>query len=1661
MMTELDPTATTEALRTQYVSYVTTTLPIRYSSLMNDLRSELGETDRFVKGPYVEATPPFTRHEETYGDLIDRGFLADGWSRALGPDFPPERRPYTHQFTALNRTIHQGRNTIVATGTGSGKTEAFVLPIIQHLICESAAGALTPGVRALIIYPMNVLANHQLQRLRELLSHMPEITFGRYTGDTQSSKRSALEQYRNQHSNAARFSEPLPNELLSRDAMHETPPHILLTNYAMLEYLLLRPESSPLFEGGWWRFVVLDEAHTYDGARGIEVAMLLRRTRERMLESARGQLRCIATSATLGSEANAQDEIADFARELFDEDFTADDVITGIREPLAVRPKPRWALPVGSYAQLLESASPDGSTIERVTDVALQAGIPQGVVAEAGVAASRHLFDESDKPHVEISAFLYELLRHDEGMCRLQRSLDTTPVQDIEALHQSVFGDRGVDSDTQVLANLIGLGSRARRSQAESSLLPARYHVLARALEGGWVRLHGTPRLYLSPKTEDEFAGKRVPVFEAATCTNCGALFLIGKLVQDGQGRYRLQETPMYSADSVGDGAQLLWVASAVSAVQQTDDEDEDVEGELIANAAQQRDLFTLCGACGTIVPTVNRPLVCACGEQDSFVSLVLAAVASDDMVRKCPACGVSSQRRSIISRFVLGRDAPAAVLASTLYANLPAHDSTRETTQSAGRRLISFADSRQDAAFFAPYLQRTYGRIQWRRLIHHTVCAVADQASANEWTLDDLITGALLEVAADRGLVPGRARRQERLNEVWKPVLGEFVRIDRHYDLEATGCLGYRMMRPVDWRPPDLLKDEPWSLQPEQVWHLYELLLSTARAHGTVSFPSDATINANDQFFWPRNREMYLVYAADGSSKNHIKWLPGPSYSNSRLKLLIKLLAGTTDQAEAEHQARKALQAIWDDIRESTELIVNKGQESGVYRWHIRRDRCLLAASSLRNAQWHRCGKCGRLTLSNVRGICPEFSCDGALAPCDPDRALSGHHYRSQYVASEQSSPILPMSVREHTAQLDNERAAKLADDFVEGRCNVLSCSTTFELGVDIGELRAVFLRNMPPKAANYTQRAGRAGRRLDAAGMALTFAQRRTHDLYYFQDPIRMIAGEIGAPKVRVANQKIIERHMYSVALAAFWKRNPEFFYRQDTRGHAPEVVSAFFGPNAEATGAKAFSRFIDERPEELRQSLIRVVPDFEVESGVRFHDFIGATDWGRWVDDLLAPLGDDTLGVLTKALESYRGELKALQDTIAYLERERPNGWQRRHSRLEEVANTIRSRRLIGYLASQGVLPKYGFPVDVVPLNINYVGEVAEGDGVEDPRHLKLSRDLRIALGEYAPGCEVVAGGSLWKSRGIARLSSRRWVQREWRVCRSCKRFVSSPFPVPGERTAVITKCSTCGQPLGQGSGDGGVFLVPEFGFNTHSDRPGRPSDRRPVQRSATQVHFSGKESAIAQGPVRRIRFGGPIIEATAWKDADLAVLTRTAFRVCEICGFAVPVGTAIPRSHQGPWGRQCEAPVSQAPRQLGYVFKTDICQIGFPGCSTPPGGDDAFWYSLLFALVEGCAEALDIARDDIGGVLAFESRQPDVILYDDVPGGAGHTWRIANEPASLASVLTSARDRVSGDCGCDPDTTCYGCLRAFTNQRFHDVMQRRLPLSFLDELLARLD
>jgi hypothetical protein len=984
-------------------------------------------------------------------------------------------------------------------------------------------------------------------------------------------------------------------------------------------------------------------------------------------------------------------------------------------------------------------------------------------------------------------------------------------------------------------------------------------------------------------------------------------------------------------------------------------------------------------------------------------------------------------------------------VLATALYQELPEREtaarnlSASENEYEGGRhqpsfarKLLVFSDSRQDAAYFAPYLGTiTYLPILWRRLIMLTLQKYEEEIAENSWTISDLVE-PLRREGLTCGILGNGQSKQTQKSEAWKWIMVELVAQDRRNSLEGLGLARFSLAKPEGWvvgrTLSSLLSSPRLRFSDEEIWSLYLFLAASFRLQSAIAFPD--SVAPDDDIFRPRNRPYYFRHIGASQNKHIFSWgSPAKGKLNRRVDFLEKLFRRSSLDKGVSELARETLGCIWKSFLEAPfwrpYFIDCQIQGEGV-AYQLRHDRweiCPTARST--QSTWHECDKCGNLSSRNLRGVCSTYRCEGTLRPCDPETSQRDNHYRNLYLT------LLPMRMncKEHTAQLTGRAASDLQNQFQNGDVNVLSCSTTFELGVDVGSLESVFMRNVPPTPANYIQRAGRAGRRTDSTAFALTYCQRRPHDLSRFKEPEKTISGTIRPPVFEVRNKKIIARHIHAVALALFWKSHPSLFgtvknFFFDAEGTSIKSGKAFFETHP-------IRRFVEMQPPELLSSLKRILREQ--------HEQFQIEEWG-WVNGFMMSSEDAALRKAADEVYSDVAELEAQWSKLIAA--------KRRSDYIQRNINTIQSKKIIAFLASRGVLPKYGFPVDVVELQLLHHGEEA--------RKLELQRDLRLAISDYAPESQVVANGRVWTSYALKRPPKREWRKFKYAVCPTCNCYQR----VDAASNQSIEQCENCEQPL-KGKRVKGTFVIPEFGFVASYKEPGKPSESRPPKTYATQVYYTNDYAR--QEKVISVQFGRILLEAKAVVDGQLAVLNRAGFKICFRCGYAERMRSTArsgsSKTHRTAQGREClglNESTLFGPIDLGHEFRTDVMRIDFAGHQASKD----FWLSLLYALLEGASESLSVARTDLDGCLYPEkgTTVPSLVLFDNVPGGAGHVRRLAEDDAAIRAMLSAARERVDGRCGCGEETSCYGCLQNYQNQFSHDDLRRGDALIFLDELLS---
>ncbi len=1606
----INPIELTKDIQQNYANYLSGTFYIKDQNLRNIIIKEI-ESYPFIKGPYLESIPPFKKGEYLK-DFIKKGLLSNIFTNFIYEALPYLRdNPlYLHQDKAIRKLL-DNRNLIISSGTGSGKTECFLITIYNHLLREYEENMyLEPGVRALLLYPMNALANDQLRRLREITKVMEEkipdvkITFGRYTGDTKDeSRESATQRFMQRFPNQT----PAENELLTRGEMQETPPHILITNYAMLEYLLIRPGDKKFFDGEYaksWKFLVLDEAHIYNGAKGIEMALLIRRLKDRVCKNMKGDLLCIATSATLVSEAEDYTKVTKFASDLFGELFEWDeneknkqDIIEGKRLDIELS-QATESFPLNIYSSLHSLIFEESiDKVQSIYDMLKEQGIEKEILEVARKESNR-----------DLKKFVYNFLAFDKRILDLKMILKDGS-KDLDKFMKIILQKENPSkTERQSIIDLINLSVWAKIDDDSLPLLPARYHLFIRAPEGIFISFYPTEQIFLERREETH---DKKPVFELAACRRCGQEYFVG-FIKDNELKHSFSELPLSERgnDKITNQYFIFWPKSIEF------EEDEDQEISLPEDLSIKGEQWELCIKCGRIYK--NDELKCKCQDDVPIKRTLIEIKPKNIELNKCYSCSHRSPF-GIVRKFIFNQNDLNSVLVTVLYQNL--NKTIIENNEL--KKILAFSDSRQGAAYFAPFLQAEYDKILFRRLI---IKALDANIKYKDYGLSSLYQDVSM-LARNYNLLEHNLDDKQRSQIVWRWIIHEFCALfdNKRNSLERVGMLFFKPSTPKNWVPPPELLNPPWSLTEQEVINLYYFLLNTMRYNFAITLPSEVGLDPSDAFFRPLNKE-YKFRGEISDSKKHIhSFIPSKRYLNSRLDIVKKLFNKIVNRNDEDNEYKKILGIIWNDLRSNWRghgiFGFNIPKEGIVFQldhnyWRVVRRR--------QDEQWYFCDKCGIILPFSVRGVCPTFNCLGEVRIIDTEfeKSLKYNFYRTMY---SKFNPIKMIS-QEHTAQLTSDYATEVQQKFIDGDINILSCSTTFELGVDLGTLEAIFLRNVPPEPSNYVQRAGRAGRRLDTIGYTITFAHLRSHDLSYFKTPEKMIDGRIKPPELSLTNQKIVRRHIHSIVLAKFFQLYEKLY----------GSIESFLHLSEDFSGIQLLKDYLESKPQSILTSIKRVVPEL-------VKQYFCLDTW-EWVEGLVG-----RNGTLTTAEEKITLEYDFLSDyynqkqqqwikTSNQDEKDKFNSDMRwANKRIE----TIKKKNLIDFLASNTVIPKYGFPVDVVDLLVLSKSPAA--------KQIELERDLRIGLSEFAPGSEVVANKYIWKSEGLRVLRNRTWTIYWYAICPYCERIFMELGSLK-EKPPKIS-CNIHGS-LNKYRYR---FIIPEFGFTTNIQTPPRNAALfRPRKQFTTRPYFydygevEQKEISIKKLKIN-IKYG---------KHGELAVICKgkegVGFRICPSCGAAFAYDKRLTSTHISPFGWECKRTVFGPRIHLGHKFMTDVVSLTF--IKPQIRENQYFGLSLLYGVLQGISKGLGIKRNDLDGCLHQTKEGMVLILFDNVPGGAGHVRRLLQEE-NLYKVFESTLS-VLENCSCGPETSCYSCLRNYQNQFCHHLLRRGLVSKFLKDYLG---
>lgn len=1575
-----NPIVASENIKESFVDYITTSFDFQDETYARELREELNKPGMIAKGPYIELSGSYETTKSIH-QLITEGVASPLFDQ-LEPcpekdkEIPLDRPLYAHQVKALERAMEH-KNLVVTTGTGSGKTECFLIPIVNSLLREIEAGTLSNAVRAIVIYPMNALANDQIERMRDLLKGYPQIRFGLYNGNTEYTEPEARSQYHRIYG-----MEPSPNEVISREKMQSNPPHILITNYSMLEYMMLRPNDDKVFTGAKLRFIVLDEAHIYKGATGMETALLMRRLRARI--DAAQNVQYILTSATLGGK-DADAQIVSFAQHLCGVNFKPDNIIrASVRTP--------------------DMKAFDSFPMEAFHEIASNKYTPGEVLQKYGMDYAPDAADEEK---------LFELCLHSKLFHSIRSLIQSNGPMTVSELYQAAVKDNELTSQ-QDLIDFIDVCSRAEKDKA--SLIKARYHFFVRALEGAYITLTDPKRLFLQRKKKMTVGEQDIAVFECAICSHCGRTAIVGTSDDD----------TLHQVQKQWDNAEYYILKENEAEELMDEDGTEDVE-----DAGKGENDYVLCPICARIDTAMNVQLEGLCEHDRSkylYVTKCPPSKTSESPSAKCIACGFGRLRR-----FYLGSEAVTAVLGTELYEQLPEKEqkaippeervvssgifgkSKTQTskTVSKARQFLCFSDSRSEAAFFANYMEKSYEEFLRRRGIWHVAEELKHEGQTNVPVSE--FVKRLTVYFENCGTFKEWNKQQEPSSasdckrNAWIAILNEMFNARRSSSLASMGLLSFEFAKNEDMERAA----DAYGISALDMKQLLNLLVLDAVYSGSLN-AKEANLSPADHeyiFYSMVEKQLKLVKTAEEAKKSWIiGWMARARgengyYYNGRQERVKRALNLSAEKA--------------NDFLKNYWLFLTDGNEGDNYTFEASDFNIRLNGDP--NLKFYRCKKCGKITAHNCLNHCASVKCSGMLEPYDPAEKLATNHYAKLY----QSENMKPLYIKEHTAQLSRDQQTTYQKAFVDKKLNALSCSTTFEMGVDVGSLETVYMRDVPPSPANYVQRAGRAGRSKDSAAFVMTYAKLSSHDFTFYQHPTDMISGKIKAPIFELENKKVVYRHIYAVALADFFADHQEVYNSNN--------ATVFLNKN----GYEQFKTYLQEKPERLLQRLKKSIPE-------NIHAMMGIDTW-EWVEHLT---GED--GVLNIAvndyldtLKEYEKKLKEYSDNNKFEEAGKCNSQLRRFRMAEE--DNAGKRNLIEFLVRSNVLPKYGFPVDTVEM-LTRIAVGGNGD-----KDLRLIRDLQMAVAEYAPGSQVVADGKMYTSRYIRKLPKKdnnSWEIGHFSICpnQDCKQENFTKEDVSQGR-----ECVSCHKKIPKNAWK--QTLEPRMGFIADLKTEEVPM-KRPEREYKSEDYYVGDTSRNQIGKWV-FEANGHKVEVESTTNDTLAVIVKAEYAVCPVCGYATEGTAEFKIPHKTAFGYNCVC--GKKPTKTFYLshdFKTDVAKLTFMHSAA---SDYNRMLSVMYALLEGVSRQLGIERTDIKGTLFREVKGGyqiySIVLYDAVAGGAGHVRRLVTDDGK---VLNTVIEKAIAICeGCDCDGSCYKCLRNYYNQKYHDQIDRMEAAAFLKE------
>jgi ATP-dependent helicase YprA (DUF1998 family) len=1648
----LNPIVFTEKIVRSFLRYQLTAYPfadVRLNAQMRQLLSlDATRNSPLLKGPFVSVSRPF-RRGAAVDALITEGVFHPHMRQRIPADIT---HVYGHQDEAI-RAIHAGRTTLVSTGTGSGKSECFLYPIVSKCLTLRDEGA-APGISAVVVYPMNALAEDQLGRLRGLLAGTG-ISFGMYVGKTPDKEAEVAGIRLPQGASRADYEAKLkavrdekrsetvypPEEVCSREVMRRPggQPRILLTNVKQLELLLTRQRDTELFAGARLDFLVFDEAHTFTGAQGAETACLIRRLRAFCGRAAQDTV-CVATSATIVDKENP-DAAREFASRFFGVDPGAVKTVGEAYEReawTATRKVPAAAK--DDPAKLLAEA------VEAVED-ATGAKVRTVYKKLAGAALSEG----------EWTSTLYDALTGNEIAWQLAELL-ATPTE-LSALPERLkeLVKRPV-SEAEVLSWLT-LGAAAR--SGNRPLLRPVVHAFVRGISGAVVTLPAGetgPKLWLAAEDELQKSGEgeRHAHFPVTTCTTCGQHYFVAFLKD-----FEFTRRQPGGGEAAGEAAFWEPLAEALGGkrvvlldriIGGSGDDDGDGDNGHGLDEHERLAPLHFCRSCGAAHPVAGHRCL-ACGATGEMATLHAIRQNKDNPghLTSCLSCGATGRRMGSNYR------EPARPVRATNVADV--HVLAQDMVHHSERpRLLVFCDNRQDAAFQAGWMKDHARRFRLRALM-------ADGLKGGPVSVGDLARH-----------VDDQLERDESLSRALVPEVWQVQRKEggggRH-EQERRKFLRIQVLREVTLSSRQAIGLEPWGRMKIEYEGLETGLPWIQRTAVQLGMPPedlrDGVASVLDylrrkRVLWDAEREIFTHYWMDGDLEIQQGYLPQLGAPSG-----TKLRRDPTEKAELVSQwfsergdtVLKQVAKKWGVESDHTEdflerlfqflverkllrpvtLRGSKGNPlpgvTGVYQ--VDADRLRLQAN---HGVW-RCAGCRRRnTRRTPHNKCPAWRCNGTLefVKDDPD------NYDLQLL-DQGYSMLRP---EEHTAMVPHDERERLENLFKgdSDALNTFVCTPTLELGVDIGQLDAVLMRNVPPLPANYWQRAGRAGRRHRMA-VDVTYCRPVSHDRAYFADPPKLLAGRVDPPAFNLRNELMVGKHVHATVITRLHQYARDGSRTESERQQIEGVLKTCI-PDRVASylfdGGSLRTGIFDLTP-------LRRLIDANLDDLCRYVEGAFGQGWPAQDAEVATPselrrhvatMVDGLEQVLLRlnrrlrwALDQIK-RLNAVRDGQGTLEPEDDALFRRCDALVKRLKGTARRGRreaegyddvnTFGVLAAEGFLPGYGLEVGSV------LGTAEIPFWRTGAMEFVLPRPPSVALREYVPGNLIYANGNRFVARRFHRDADERTAEVpvfEVMVERQAVKPTNLAATATGLGTQVVQAISVCDVDLvhqSHISDDEELrFQLPVavFGLEREQHNGGRA--------------FGWGEQAVQLR--RGVRFRLVNVGATRAMERTPRLF---GYPVCTVCGQSVsPLSSDRQRDD---FEKKHEERCGRKVLPVGFYADVVADALTLPACP-----DQKTAYSVLEALRMSAAQVLDMTMEDLQIlVLGHVDRdEVDAVLWDPMPGGSGLLDQICGR---FAEIIAAAKVIVDG-CPSACDASCVDCLQTFRNGFYHKHLDRNAALEKL--------